>query len=54
MIRGVCMTCHSLALSVDALADRDLIRRNFDGRPARHVDSIDMALARLESDEQEP
>lgn len=56
MIRGVCMNCHSLALSIDALADRDLIRRNFDGRPARHVGSIDMVLARarLASDEQEP
>lgn len=54
MIRSVCMNCHSLALSIDALADRELIRRNFDGRPARHVESIDMALARLESDEQKP
>ena len=31
MIRQVCLTCHSLALSIDALADSELIRRNFCG-----------------------
>ena len=46
MIRDVCLNCHSLALSIDALADRDLIRRNFSGPPARHIPSIDMALSR--------
>ena len=48
MIRQVCLTCHSLALSIDALADPELIRRNFSGRPARHVRSIDMALSRTQ------
>lgn len=48
MIRPVCLTCHSLALSIDALADPDLIRRNFSGLPARQVQSIDMALSRTE------
>ena len=48
MIRDVCLACHSLRLSIDALADAALIRRNFAGRPARHVESIDMALSRRE------
>ena len=49
MIREVCLTCHSLALSIDALADPDLIRRNFAGEPSRHVPSINMALSRTVS-----
>ena len=49
MIRDVCMRCHSLAFAIDSLADRDLIRRNFAGQPARHVPSIDMALSRTGS-----
>ncbi len=47
MVRGVCLACHGLAFSIDALADPDLVRRNFAGRPAHHVTSIDMALERL-------
>jgi predicted CXXCH cytochrome family protein len=46
MIRPVCMSCHSLKGSVDALADRELIKRNFAGKPAKHVQGIEMALAR--------
>ena len=45
MIREVCMACHSLALSIDALADEELVRRNFTGSPSRHVPGIDMALS---------
>lgn len=45
MIRPVCMACHGLGFSIDALADRALAARNFAGPPARHVASIDMALA---------
>ena len=48
MIRDVCLACHSLELSIDALADRELVRHNFSGTPALHVPSIDMALSRLE------
>lgn len=47
MIRSVCLNCHGLAFSIDALADPALVRRNFAGRPARHVTSPDMALERL-------
>lgn len=46
MIRTVCLNCHSLAFSIDALADPALIGNNFVGRPAVHIDSIDMATAR--------
>ena len=53
MVRDVCLSCHSLAFSLDALADSDLVRRNFAGPPARHVESIDMALSRRD-DEAEP
>jgi len=46
MIRGVCMSCHTLRFSIDALADPGLIRNNFSAKPSRHVKSIDMALER--------
>jgi hypothetical protein len=49
MIRPVCMACHGLAFSIDALADLNLIRNNFSGRPSRHVPSIDWALKRKAS-----
>jgi len=46
MIRSVCMGCHGLEFSLDALADAALIRTNFIGRPKRHVESIDLAVKR--------
>jgi len=46
MIRTVCLDCHGLAFSLDALADAALVRTNFAGRPARHIESIDLALRR--------
>ena len=46
MIRTVCMSCHGLGFSIDALADTDLIRNNFNGRPGVHIESIDLALKR--------
>ena len=42
MLRTVCLSCHGLAFSIDALADRELGRRNYAGRPSRHVESMDM------------
>lgn len=45
MLRPVCLHCHGLGFSIDALADRALIERNFKGRPALHVKSLDMADA---------
>ncbi len=46
MIRSVCMNCHGLGFSIDALADRELIKRNFDGRPSVHIESIDWVMKR--------
>lgn len=50
MIRPVCMQCHGLGFSIDALADPALIRNNFRGQPLRHIESIDMAVRNLEAD----
>lgn len=46
MIRPVCMECHGLGFAIDALADAELIRNNFNGRPGVHIESIDLALKR--------
>ena len=46
MIRPVCMQCHSLEFSIDALADEKLIKSNFNGLPSDHIESIDWALKR--------
>jgi hypothetical protein len=46
MIRGVCLDCHGLGFSIDALADEALVERNFAGLPGAHVPSIDWAVAR--------
>lgn len=47
MIRSVCMDCHGLEFTLDALADSALVRNNFNGRPARHIDSVQMAVIRI-------
>jgi formate-dependent nitrite reductase cytochrome c552 subunit len=47
MARNVCMACHGLRFTLDALADSALVARNFAGQPARHVESLDLAAARL-------
>lgn len=44
MIRPVCMSCHGLSFSIDAMADEALINNNFNGKPSKHVESIDMAM----------
>jgi hypothetical protein len=46
MIRPVCMSCHSLPFSIDALADQALIDNNFSGQPSLHINSVDMSLER--------
>lgn len=46
MIRSVCMDCHGLKFSIDALADPELVKRNFIGLPKKHIESIDMATSR--------
>jgi hypothetical protein len=47
MIRPVCMQCHSLEFSIDALASPELIQNNFSGKPSLHVPSVDWAKDRL-------
>lgn len=47
MIRSVCNHCHGVGFAIDALADADLVRRNFAGKPRIHIASIDMAVARV-------
>jgi hypothetical protein len=49
MLRPVCTECHGLAFSIDALADRELIRRNFEGSPAMHVESLELAERRKQA-----
>lgn len=46
MLRSVCLHCHSLEFSIDALADKNLIANNFTGTPGVHIRSIDMAKKR--------
>ncbi len=48
MIRPVCMNCHGLEFSIDALADEELIRNNFNGKPSKHIESVDWAKKREE------
>ncbi|WP_404304389.1 cytochrome c3 family protein [Neorhodopirellula lusitana] len=48
MIREVCMNCHGLAFSIDALADRDAINQCFAASPSVHIESVDLAKARFE------
>ncbi|MGH8512196.1 MAG: cytochrome c3 family protein [Gammaproteobacteria bacterium] len=58
MARGVCLTCHGLGFTLDALADRALIDKNFNGQPKRQVRSLEMAeernIASLKSREKKP
>ena len=46
MVREVCARCHGLPFTLDALADANLVRRNFAGAPGVRNDSIHMALTR--------
>ena len=47
MARGVCLSCHGLEFTLDALADAELIEKNFVGQPARRVKSVEMATRRI-------
>lgn len=48
MLRPVCLNCHGLQFSINALADPELIADNFARESAVHVPGIDMAKSRLE------
>lgn len=46
MIRSSCGNCHGVEFALDALADPALIKTNFSGRPARHIESMDWVKLR--------
>ena len=46
MVRPVCQACHSVAYSLAALADRELVQLNFRGEPAAPAAAIEMVRAR--------
>ena len=52
MSYNVCRNCHGVQFSLDALADSDLIRSNFQGRPDGRINSLDMAKAWFQQREQ--
>ena len=43
MIRSSCIECHGLQFTLNALADEELIDRNFNGMPSVFVESLEMA-----------
>jgi hypothetical protein len=45
MIRPACLHCHGLGFTLDALADDQLIQSNFQGLPAVHIQSMELAEA---------
>ncbi len=47
MARDVCARCHGLGFSLSALADAELVSRNFNGRPANVIESILMVERRV-------
>jgi hypothetical protein len=49
MLRLVCLNCHGLGFANEALADADLVRRNFAGPSSVRIPSIRMAVERDEA-----
>jgi hypothetical protein len=49
MLRPVCMNCHGLGFSTNALADPKLLKNNFHGEPGVHIKSIDMVAQRVKA-----
>ncbi len=49
MIRSVCINCHGLQFTLDSLADRKLIDACFSTKPNVDVESIRMAVERMNS-----
>ena len=46
MIRPACLSCHGLQFSLNALADEELVKNNFQGLPKVHIESIEWAEKR--------
>lgn len=49
MIRQICMDCHGLGFSINALADPDLVQNNFNAKPSKEINSIPMAMERAKN-----
>jgi len=47
MARDVCMNCHGLGFTLDALADEELVRNNYSDSPSVHIESLEMAEKRM-------
>lgn len=47
MIRSVCINCHGLGFSINALADEGLVKRNFTGQSTVNSKSIDWVRKRV-------
>jgi len=47
MVRSVCLDCHGLGFTFDALADRNLINRNFAGRPSARIQTLEWVETRM-------
>jgi hypothetical protein len=45
MLRPVCLHCHGLQFSLDALADPAMVANNYRGTPSVHIPSLEMAEA---------
>jgi predicted CXXCH cytochrome family protein len=54
MARGVCMECHGLGFTLDSLADRALIDRNFKGRSSIHIKGIEWVDQRVRQRGEQP
>ncbi len=48
MIRPVCIDCHGVGFSIDALADPNVIDNNFQSMPSVHVESLEMVVEKLQ------
>ena len=46
MIRSACMKCHGLEFSINALADPELIKHNFNKAPSKKIKSLEWAKQR--------
>jgi formate-dependent nitrite reductase cytochrome c552 subunit len=46
MVRDVCLNCHGLEFSLEALADTKLVQRNFRGQPETQLETLTMVKKR--------
>jgi len=53
MLRSVCMNCHGLEYSINALADDQLINQCFDGLPEPEIESMQMVKEWFDKKERE-